>query len=159
MANYVIEVEENINAESFFVQSTGDVIPDATTIVVSASYPDETTMAGMYTIQQGDDLQQPAGITIKASDLGFGSIFKDGIYSIKIKDSQDTELVEAVEGFIAVVSVEVMKNSLNYRQGLDTSQRWLIQEQNRLLLNLSYAAELGLLDSFIENLGMLQNLV
>mgnify|MGYP001214831283 CR=1 FL=1 len=159
--NYVIEVEESIDASSFYLKSVGDIIPYPYSIYISGALPNGGIVNGSYILQPEDVLEN--GITILADSFGdsIGSTFSDGVYTIQVMTGGDspTVIVSTVEGFIAKVSLEVMKNSLNYRQGLDSSQRWLVQEQNRLLFLLSYAAELGLLDAFLENLDMLQKLV
>lgn len=105
------------------------------------------------------DLQ--SGIQITPADLGLdGDVFEDGIYSfVVVVNTTFTSTPSVIEGFAATITSLVMKDSLNYRTYIDTKIKGRILEQNRLLDNLSYSAQIGAQAYFNENLLMLQKII
>ncbi len=155
-STYIIQVEESIDALSFTIRNLGHTIVGAYSVVITPPY-DSGLGTLIYLLQDNDVLEN--GVKIDASTLNI-SHFPDGIYTIQITvDGGSTVLTENTEGFLAQTSSAVMKDALNYRVGMDSHTKYLILEKMRLLDNLTYAAELGLLDAFNENLAQLKKLI
>ncbi len=150
----ILEVEEVIDGSSFIVKSDAAGVDS---IKVTGVFPDNSGVEGSYTLQPTDSLAN--GFSLTAQSLGFGNTFKDGIYTIELLDSSNNVIVSATEGFVAIVAVAVMKDALNYRVEQSNVDKYKVQEEMRLLDNISYSAELGLQDAFMENLSTLQKLV
>ncbi len=115
-----------------------------------------------------------AGVEIKTQDIksepddtSYPSLrFKDGVYDFQVFIVEDdTEYPEAEEpqwsvimGFAAIITREVMRDSLTYHPSQEKQKKEWILEQMRLLDNLKYSADTGNLQFFQDNLTQLQKL-
>lgn len=153
----LLSVEESIDASYFTIQRTGGDTVTVTEGTVLHVYLDNVELDNSITFTASDDID--TGIIVNASEFSLTS-FEDGIYSFIYNDTDDTtELGTATEGFAAVVAGQVMRNSLTYRVGLDYKTRYTLQEEIMLLNNLSFAATLGSVNDFNDNLQMLEDLL
>lgn len=151
---YNLQVEESVDAKSFKIRNFGDTITNANRIVITTP-----TVTLIYDLT-GKDINSE--ITVYASDFtdpNIGDYFEDGIYTFEIQDPSNNIITSTTEGFIAIVAIEVFKDALSYRIGTDNYEKYILLEKTRLLDNLSYSAELGLVNAFYENLNMLKKLV
>ena len=148
----LLGVEESVDATYFTIQRIG-----GNTAVITGGRIDivYNTTTLTYNFKVTDDLD--AGVVVLASDVGL-STFTDGVKTFIVYSSVPTELGRTVEGFAAIIAGEVMRDSLVYRTRLDYKTRYAVSEKVRLLNNLSFAATLGSIADFNENLSMLQNL-
>lgn len=104
------------------------------------------------------------GIEIFVHDLSntVEDRFPDGIYDFRVQviSTTDDEYLSdsLVMGFCAIITGEVMKDSLAYRvSSKKTYREWLL-ERMRLLDNLRYSAETGNIQHFEDSLLTLQRL-
>ena len=152
----LLSVEESVDGTYFIVQRVGG---DA--IVTPGKYlrlfKDNVEISPSILFGASDDLD--TGVVVLATSFGL-TTFEDGIYGIQVRASNNIDLLgEITEGFVAIVAGQVMRNSLNYRVGLDYRIKYTLLEQIRLLNNLSYAATLGSIQDFNDNLGALERLL
>ena len=152
----LLSVEESVDGTYFIVQRVGG---DA--IVTPGKYlrlfKDNVEISPNILFGVSDDLD--VGVNILATSFGL-TTFEDGIYGIQVRASNNIDLLgEVTEGFVAIAAGQVMRNSLNYRVGLDYKTKYTLLEQIRLLNNLSYAATLGSIQDFNDNLEALERLL
>lgn len=105
------------------------------------------------------------GYEVSADTFGIGNIFPDGVYDFRVEivDNSDNTYPEEdpwaiVVGFAAIITREVMKDSLTYHPSKQRSHRDWITEQHRLLDNLRYSAHTGNIMYFRDNLAYLQKI-
>lgn len=106
------------------------------------------------------------GIEIKASELGQGNYFTDGVYDFTVQledENGDTyptgdEVWGITVGFAAVITREVMQDTLSYHPSNKRRHREWILEQHRLLDNLRYSSQTGNIMYFRDNLDHLKKL-
>lgn len=153
----LLSIEESVDASYFTIQRTGGDVVAVTEGTVLHVYLDNVELDNSITFLASDDID--VGIIVNASDFSL-TTFEDGIYSFLYNDTDDTtQLGTVTEGFAATVAGQVMRNSLAYRVGLDYKTRYTLLEEIRLLNNLSYAATLGSVNDFNDNLQMLEDLL
>ena len=158
MAEITFSVLEASDAESFTVTNTSSTITPShdITLTLTDSEDDDYT----FTIAVGDDLDDfnGDGLEVTLDDVGYtGSVFADGIYTILLT-CDDFDDTTNTEGFAAVITDSVMTESLAYRVYLTAAQKEFMNEKIRLLNNLAYAAEVGAIDAFEENLEVLERM-
>lgn len=152
----LLSVEESVDGTYFIVQRVGG---DAITTPGKylRLFKDNVEISPSILFGASDDLD--IGIVILATSFGL-TTFEDGIYAIQVRDSDNiTILGDVTEGFASIVAGQVMRNSLDYRVGLDYKTRYTLLEQIRLLNNLSYSATLGSIQDFNTNLETLERLL
>ncbi len=151
MPTYNVQVEESVDAKSFYIKNIGDPISSSNRIVI--------TTPSTVVIYPITDTQINSGVSITAESLGLGTYFEDGVYTFDIQNSSGGLITSAREGFLAIIGLQVIKDALSYRIGMDSYLRFITLEKMRILDNLTYCAEIGLLDAFNENLELLKKLV
>ena len=152
----LLSVEESVNGTYFIVQRIGG---DA--IVTPGKYlrlfKDNVEISPSILFSATDNLD--TGVSIPATSFAL-TTYEDGIYGIQIRAANNIDLLgEITEGFVAIVAGQVMRNSLDYRVGLDYKTKYTLLEQIRLLNNLSYAATLGSVQDFNDNLEALERIL
>ena len=148
----LLGVEESVDAAYFTIQRVGGDAVVTIGCTLDITYG-TTTLT--YTFSGTDDLD--TGVVINASDVNL-STFEDGVTTFILKNNLNTEIGRTTEGFAAIIAGIVMRESLSYRVSLDYKTRYTVLEKVRILNNLSYAATLGSIADFNDNLEMLQNL-
>lgn len=153
MANFTIV--EAANALYFTITDVR-VITSYTIKIQSGAMSDVTEKTLILTAGQIGDLA--AGLVLDPSDFGYSDeLFSDGLYVFKTTKDSGTEEPYTV-GFANIITGEVMRNALEYRTDLDIKTKDWIEEQNRLLINLDYAAQVGSTTHYLENLNALESI-
>lgn len=127
-------------------------------IQVQSSYMDTTSEVEIdLSAEQIAELD--TGLDLEPSDFGYSdTTWVDGIFTFNVTPDGGTEET-LVKAFMELSAAQVFKNSLNYRLYLDQKEKSTIQEQVRLLNNMSYSAEIGSTTYFAENLQLLEDLL
>lgn len=153
MANFTIV--EAANALYFTITDVR-VITSYTIKIQSGAMSDVTEKTLILTAGQIGDLA--AGLVLDPSDFGYSDeLFSDGLYVFKTTKDSGAEEPYTV-GFANIITGEVMRNALEYRTDLDIKTKDWIEEQNRLLINLDYAAQVGSTTHYLENLNALESI-
>lgn len=150
--NYTLDIELSKDGTYFTIKSIEGEIFNKKYLIVSNG-----SISNQYEFKLEDDLN--TGVNI-FSNLLFGtSVFEDGLYEFTIKDINNEIITSTREGFLFNITNKIMVDSLSYRDTNDSYKRYIMIEKIRLLENIYYSAQLGLVDSFLENLKTLQKLV
>lgn len=150
-----LAVEESIDATYFTIQNVGDTVVSTSGKTLTV-YKDNVALGSVITFTT-ENINN--GIVIEISDLGLSiTEFEDGIYVFILKNGA-SELARCTEGFAAAITLLVMKNNLSYRLGMDSKEKYMLDEQRRLLDCMEYAATIGSIESYNECLGLLQDIV
>lgn len=109
-----------------------------------------------------------AGLQLSPSDFTFIDAGTDELINLDSFPDEKYDFIYTVDaltsasktyGFYALVAGAVMKDSLGYQPEAETFYKNTVNEKVRLLTNLDYALVTGDIESFQENLYILQNLV
>lgn len=155
MAEIKFNVLEKADATGFNIYKTGgaDAVTGQELTLID---PQDDTYT--YIFSELDAVEFNAGLSgleINVSDITGGSSFPDGIYKFSFDTVADSS---HTEGFAAVITLEVIKESLSYRPRLTKAVKEYIQEKIMLLNNLSYAAAISDEEAFNSNLEILQRM-
>jgi hypothetical protein len=160
MADIKFNVLEKADGKSFFIYKTdGESLASGATLEVKD--PNYVQAGDEWTYPFTDDdiilvNNGSPGLEITASTLRIGTTFEDGIYKFIITSGANSG--EHTEGFSALVTSNVIKESLAYRFYENRATKEYIQEKMRLLNNLAYAASVGAEEAFNTNLSMLERM-
>ena len=151
MANFTIV--ESANAEYLTITDARS-ISSYVIKVQGNSMSDLTEKTLTLSPAQIGDLD--TGLVLEPTDFGYSeTAFVDGIFTFKVtKDAEAEELYTV--GFSNIITGQVMRNALEYRVSMDLKTKDWIEEQNRLLNNLEYAAIVGSDAHYLENLSALE---
>lgn len=153
MANFTI-VEAT---DASYLTITDTRVITTYSISVQCDAMTETTELTI-SLDAGQITDLATGLVLDPSDFGYSdTLYADGIYSFTIVKDGGADEPYTV-GFANIITGDVMKNSLEYRTYLDTKTKDWIDEQNRLLTNLQYAAQVGSTTHYLDNLEALQAL-
>ena len=152
MANFTI-VEAT---DASYLTITDTRVITTYSISVQCDAMTETTELTI-SLDAGQITDLATGLVLDPSEFGYSdTLYADGIYSFTVKYGGADEPYTV--GFANIITGDVMKNSLEYRTYLDTKTKDWIDEQNRLLTNLQYAAQVGSTTHYLDNLEALQAL-
>ena len=153
MANFTI-VEAT---DASYLTITDTRVITTYSISVQCDAMTETTELTI-SLSAGQIADLATGLVLDPSDFGYSdTLYADGVYSFTIVRNEGADEPYTV-GFANIITGNVMKNSLEYRTYLDTKTKDWIDEQNRLLVNLQYAAQIGSTTHYLDNLEALQAL-
>lgn len=150
--NYILDIELSKDGTYFTIKSIDSDILNKKYLVVS-----NENISNQYEFTIEDNLH--TGVNISSNILFGVPVFEDGLYEFTIKDANNEVIVSTREGFLFNITNKIMVDSLSYRDSNDSYKRYIMIEKIRLLENIYYSAQLGLVDSFLENLKTLQKLV
>jgi hypothetical protein len=151
MANFTIV--ESANAEYFTLTDVRAIA--AYTIKVQSDAMSDITEKTLA-LDAGQIADLDTGLVLEPTDFGYSETsYVDGIYTFKVtKDAEAEELYTV--GFSNIITGKALRNALEYRVNLDIKTKDWIEEQNRLLNNLEYAARVGSDAHYLENLANLE---
>lgn len=154
----LLGIEESVDGNYFTIQRIGGDAVVTPSKILKITYTEDNVITTVsHTFGSTDDLD--VGVVINAATVVSTDTYIDGIYTFTLRDAGDaTTLGQTSEGFAAIVAGQVMRDSLSYRAELDIKTRIALLERVRLLNCLSFAATLGSIESYNENLEMLQQL-
>ena len=159
MAEIKFDVLEKPDASGFYIYRTGDILVSETTTLIVTNEDD--TYEYVFTDEDITAFNETnEGVEITTVDLSISEL-KDGIYTFELFSEQPNDSVDTgshIEGFAAKITNEVIKELLGYRFRMTKSSKEFLQEKSFILSNLEYSASINNMDSFKDNLKILQKM-